>query len=218
LLDRVYLLIAFVDQRADDFFRVMDVHLAAEGFQVEGFVWGGGHIEIQYKGWVCGSDRSNCNSNGNSKGNSKGNGKGKGKVKGKVKGLGQECPSHRSNCNSKGNSKGNGKVKGLGQECPSHRSNCNSKGNGRSNGKVKGLGQECPSHTCNGNTKGKGFVTSLLFARPTATYSLPVCSPVLGAPDFGGGIPAFRRSSLVSGGRGRRILPARLGRWSFRVG
>ena len=98
LLDRVYLLIAFVDQRADDFFRVMDVHLAAEGFQVEGFVRGGGHIEIQYKGWVCGSDRSNCNSNG--KGNSKGNGR----SNGKVKGLGQECPSHT--CNGKINSKG----------------------------------------------------------------------------------------------------------------
>ena len=38
LLDRFDLPIAFVDQRADDFFGVVDVHLAAEGFEVEGFV------------------------------------------------------------------------------------------------------------------------------------------------------------------------------------
>ena len=38
LLDRFYLLVSFVDERADDFFGVMDVHLAAEGFEVESFV------------------------------------------------------------------------------------------------------------------------------------------------------------------------------------
>jgi len=44
LLDRLHLLIAFVQQRADDFFGVMHVHLAAEGFQVKGLLRGGGHI------------------------------------------------------------------------------------------------------------------------------------------------------------------------------
>ena len=38
LLDRFHLAVAFVHQRANDFFRVVDVHLAAEGFEVEGFV------------------------------------------------------------------------------------------------------------------------------------------------------------------------------------
>jgi len=44
LLDRLHLAIAFMHQGADDFFRVMHVHLAAEGFEVEGLVWGSGHI------------------------------------------------------------------------------------------------------------------------------------------------------------------------------
>src|SRR5260370_7363263 len=41
LLDRLHLAVALV--RANDLFRVMHIHLAAEGFQVEGLVGGGGH-------------------------------------------------------------------------------------------------------------------------------------------------------------------------------
>jgi hypothetical protein len=37
-----------VDQRADDFFRVMDIHLAAEGFKIEGFVTRHG---FEYNPW-----------------------------------------------------------------------------------------------------------------------------------------------------------------------
>ena len=46
LLDRLHLAVALVHQRANDLFRVMDVHLAAEGFEVEGLVWIGGHMEV----------------------------------------------------------------------------------------------------------------------------------------------------------------------------
>ena len=38
LLDRFYLFISFVDERADDLFGVVDVHLATEGFEVESFL------------------------------------------------------------------------------------------------------------------------------------------------------------------------------------
>ena len=38
LLDGLYLPVAFVNERANDFFGVVHIHLAAEGFQVEGFV------------------------------------------------------------------------------------------------------------------------------------------------------------------------------------
>src|SRR5713101_6752360 len=42
LLDRFHLAVALV--RANDLFRVMHIHLAAEGFEVEGLVGGGGHM------------------------------------------------------------------------------------------------------------------------------------------------------------------------------
>src|ERR1700677_2902321 len=48
LLDGFYLTISLVDERADDFFGVMDVHLAAEGFEVESLVWIPSH-RTQYK-------------------------------------------------------------------------------------------------------------------------------------------------------------------------
>ena len=38
LLDRLDLPIAFLDERPDDLFRVVDVHLAAESFEVKSFV------------------------------------------------------------------------------------------------------------------------------------------------------------------------------------
>ena len=38
LLDRLHLPVALMHQRANDLFRVMHVHLAAEGFEVEGLV------------------------------------------------------------------------------------------------------------------------------------------------------------------------------------
>jgi hypothetical protein len=56
LLDGFYLLVSLVDERADDFFGVMDIHLAAEGFEVESFVGSNGHIEIQYKRWCSAMD------------------------------------------------------------------------------------------------------------------------------------------------------------------
>jgi hypothetical protein len=37
LFGRLHLRIALLDERADDFFGVVDIHLAAEGFEVEGF-------------------------------------------------------------------------------------------------------------------------------------------------------------------------------------
>ena len=40
LLDRLHLPIAFLHQRPHDLFRVVDVHLAAESFQVKGFLRG----------------------------------------------------------------------------------------------------------------------------------------------------------------------------------
>src|SRR5580704_6403759 len=44
LFNGLHLPVAFMHQGANDFFRVMHVHLAAEGFEVEGLVWGSGHI------------------------------------------------------------------------------------------------------------------------------------------------------------------------------
>ena len=43
LLDRLYLFVSLVHQRANDLFGVMHVHLAAEGFEVKGLVRIGGH-------------------------------------------------------------------------------------------------------------------------------------------------------------------------------
>src|SRR5215472_6040741 len=49
LLDSLHLSIAFLHERADDLFRVMHIHLAAEGFQIKGFLWIPRHIG-QYRG------------------------------------------------------------------------------------------------------------------------------------------------------------------------
>src|SRR5579864_9443395 len=38
LLDRLNLAVAFLDESADHLFRVMDIHLTTEGFQVEGLL------------------------------------------------------------------------------------------------------------------------------------------------------------------------------------
>ena len=56
LLDGLYLLVSFVDERANDLFGVVDVHLAAEGFEVESLLGVCGHIQSQYKRCSCGSD------------------------------------------------------------------------------------------------------------------------------------------------------------------
>src|SRR4029077_7260342 len=43
LLDRLYLAVTFMHQRANDFFGVVRVHLAAEGFQIESLLRSRGH-------------------------------------------------------------------------------------------------------------------------------------------------------------------------------
>ena len=53
LVDGFHLAIAFVDERANDLFRVMHIHLAAEGFEVEGF--GGGRHWVSIKLLAVGS-------------------------------------------------------------------------------------------------------------------------------------------------------------------
>src|ERR1700727_3113964 len=58
LFHRLHLPVHLTAQRANDLFRVMDVHLAAKGFEVERLLWDGGHIYIstQYKRWSSGPD------------------------------------------------------------------------------------------------------------------------------------------------------------------
>src|ERR1017187_1782799 len=130
----------------------------------------------------------------------------------------QKCPTHTSNTNTNINIESNPNPKGVGQECPTH--TCNCKINGKGNPKVKSVGQECwptqatPRSAARSHTS---YLTSLLIALPRATPSLLVFSPMPCERDFGGGIPACRRSFPASAGRGRRILPARLGRWSARA-
>ena len=48
LLDRFDLAVALGNERADDLFGVMDVHLAAEGLEVERLVGANGHPELKY--------------------------------------------------------------------------------------------------------------------------------------------------------------------------
>ncbi len=156
LLDGLHLSVALVHQCANDFFRVMHVHLAAEGFEVEGLVGVRSHIQSQYKRcqsemlvwvghscptllWVGVAPALNTVGLGWA---------GQIRVVTSLSGSSEvsaTSPNSKSNLNPNINSK----VKGVGQECPTHTSkpDINSRSHPNINGKIKGVGQECPTHT-----------------------------------------------------------------------